>query len=350
MEKLLNQLRGFLVAYYDIEELRDLCFTLGVDYDSLRGEGKRGKARELVLLLRRQGRLERLLQALRESRRELFEAAGLSTEAAFVEGLSPEPPGRQPEGVVEAPAPKGFTVRQPFEPEMVLIPEGDFLMGSDPRKDKDADDAEQPQHRLYLPGYYLAKTPVTNWQYAAFVKGKGHEQPEHWKEGRIPEGKEEHPVVWVSWRDAVAYCEWLAEVTGKGYRLPSEAQWEKGARGTQGWIYPWGDEWDPKRCNCREGGPRDTTLVGADAQGASPYGLLDMAGNVWEWTVSLYRNYLYQADDGREDLSLGGDRVLRGGAFYDGQRSVRCASRRRNLPNVLSYNGGGFRVVVAPGV
>ena len=94
-------------------------------------------------------------------------------------------------------------------------------------------------------------------------------------------------MVHVFWHDAVAYFNWLAEVTSKPYRLPSEAEWEKGARGSDGRIYPWGDQWDVKRCNSLESGKRDTTPVGAYTQGASPYGCLDMAGNVWEWTRSL---------------------------------------------------------------
>ncbi|MBC8263118.1 SUMF1/EgtB/PvdO family nonheme iron enzyme [Acidovorax sp.] len=122
---------------------------------------------------------------------------------------------------------------QSFEPEMILIPAGEFLMGSDPNVDKDARDHEQPQHTLYLPDYHLAKTPVTNAQYAAFVQATGHRQPERWKSGTPPGGKGYHPVVNVSWHDAIAYCHWLAGVTGKSYYLPSEAEWEKGARGAQ---------------------------------------------------------------------------------------------------------------------
>jgi len=184
---------------------------------------------------------------------------------------------------------------------------------------------EQPQHTLYLPDYYLARTPVTNAQYAAFVQASGHRHPEHWKGGKAPEGKRDHPVVNVSWYDAEAYCKWLAKVTGKAYGLPSEAEWEKGARGSDGRIYPWGDEWDSERCNSREGDERGTTPVGAYPRGASPYGLLDMAGDVWEWTRSFVRGYPYDPADGREDPGGGRHRVLRGGS-WDFQRGVRCVA------------------------
>jgi formylglycine-generating enzyme required for sulfatase activity len=247
--------------------------------------------------------------------------------------------------------------RQPFEPEMILIPAGEFLMGSDPKKGEDASDNEQPQHTLYLPDYYLAKTPVTQAQYAAFVQATGHRapnvgenwaEPYNWSGSTPPRGKENHPVVLVSWHDAVAYCNWLAEVTGKPYRLPSEAEWEKGARGSDGRIYPWGNQWDAKRCNTYEGGKGDTTPVGAYPHGASTYGLLDMAGNVWEWTRSVYKDYPYVSGDGREDLESGGSRVVRGGSWFDIQRLVRCAYRYRHDPDLWSYYGG-FRVVVSLG-
>jgi formylglycine-generating enzyme required for sulfatase activity len=232
-----------------------------------------------------------------------------------------------------------------FEPEMVLIPAGDFLMGSDPSVDKYAQEDEQPQHTLYLPDYYLAKTPMTNAQYAAFVQATGHKQSRHWKGEKPPRGKEDHPVVHVSWHDAVAYCNWLAEVTGRPYRLPSEAEWEKGARGTDGRLWPWGNQWDAKRCNI---GGRGTTPVGAYLQGASPYGLLDMAGNVWEWTRSAYKDYPYDPEDGREDLEFAARRVLRGGAFDLNAWYVRCAFRGgTDLVYFSRYYG--FRVVVAPG-
>jgi formylglycine-generating enzyme required for sulfatase activity len=239
--------------------------------------------------------------------------------------------------------------------QMILIPAGEFLMGSDPEKDKDARDREQPQHKLDLPDYYHARTPVTNAQYLAFVQQTNHRQPKHWEKGEPPSGKEDHPVVYVSWHDAVAYCRWLTQVTGRPYRLPTEAEWEKGARGTDGRIYPWGDEWDPARCNTDESGKGDTTPVGAYPRGASPYGLLDMVGNVWEWTISLWGRdrvkpkfqYPYDPTDGREDLEAGNDvqRVLRGGTWYYPQRP-RCAERDWGIPGSRS-RGYGFRVVVA---
>ena len=170
--------------------------------------------------------------------------------------------------------PSVLTPRQPYEPEMILIPAGEFLMGSDPAKDRYAAKDEQPQHTLTLPDYYLARTPVTNAQYLAFVQATGQSAPGHWAGGLPPEGKGDHPVVYVSWHDALAYCRWLAQATGKPYALPSEPEWEKGARGADGSIYPWGNQWDAARCNAEKGLLGDTTPVGAYPEGASPYGPL----------------------------------------------------------------------------
>jgi formylglycine-generating enzyme required for sulfatase activity len=216
-------------------------------------------------------------------------------------------------------------------------------MGSDPAKDRDAHDYEQPQHTLHLPDYYIAKTPVTNTQYAAFLQATSHKHPGHWKRGRLPTGKEDHPVVRVTWHDAVAYCNWLAELAGKPYRLPSEAEWEKAARGANGRIYPWGDEWHSDRCNSGENDVNDTTPVSTYPDGASPYGLLDMAGNVSEWTRSLYQYYPYDPNDGREDPEASGSRVLRGGSGNINRRSLRCACRDILFGNLS--RDVGFRVV-----
>jgi formylglycine-generating enzyme required for sulfatase activity len=219
-----------------------------------------------------------------------------------------------------------------LEPEMVLIPAGAFTMGSDRRADKQATAAEQPMGTVTLPDYYLARTPVTNAQYAVYLQETDREPPSHWTDGTPPRGRAHHPVVRVSWYDAVAYCRWLSEATGKPYRLPSEAEWEKGARGTDGRVYPWGNRWDAQRCNTKEGGAAGTTPVGTYPRGASPYGLLDMAGNAWQWTSSLYRDYPYRADDGREDPASAEARVLRGGSWLNLYDSARSACRRPYIP------------------
>jgi formylglycine-generating enzyme required for sulfatase activity len=277
---------------------------------------------------------------------------------AVIQAISPGQQGSR--GSPPQPMPGQFLIgKQPFESELISIPAGEFLMGSDPQQDKDAFDDEQPQHRLYLPDYYLAKTPVTNQQYQAFVAATGREPPASWTNRAPPHGLEDHPVVNVSWYDARDYCQWLSEVTGRSYVLPSEAEWEKGARGSDGRLYPWGDRWDALCCNSMESGPGKTTAVHAYPQGASPYGLLDMAGNVWEWTRSLwgtnlersdYRyRYPYRPTDGRENLDARPEeyRVLRGGAFNDFHWLVRCAYRNWYSP-YGRYDFIGLRVGVLP--
>lgn len=258
------------------------------------------------------------------------------------------PPQTGPKATI---LPKILTPQQPFEPELILIPAGEFLMGSDPQKDKLAKKDEQPQHTLYLPDYYIAKTPVTNAQYATFVQVTGHEPPGHWKNGQPQAGEQDHPVVKISWHDAVAYCNWLSEVTSKLYRLPTEAEWEKAARGPDGRIYPWGNRWEARRCNTREGGPGKTTPVGAYLEGASPYGLLDMAGNVWEWCATKWgKSYPYDVSEDEwmdDDLKGSEFRALRGGSFLYSQFNARCASRDFILPHLRSGKFG-FRLVVSP--
>ena len=197
--------------------------------------------------------------------------------------------------------------------EMVRVPAGKFLYGDDKRE-------------VDLPEFWIDKAPVTNTEYARFVAETGQEPPKPWK-GKTPPGKiADHPVTDVSWHHATAYAEWA------GGRLPTEEEWEKAARGTDGREYPWG-EWTKGRCNSKEAGTGGTTPVGQySPHGDSPYGCVDMAGNVWEWTTSEHE--------------LGG-RVLRGGAFFDEAWDVRCAARFRDLPDFwLRYVG--FRLVAAP--
>ena len=242
--------------------------------------------------------------------------------------------------------------RLSFEPETVLIPAGVFLMGSLENETSPAN--ELPRHEVDLRAYRIGKYPVTNAEYTQFVKGTQYAAPQKagWFGKSPPGDKHDHPVVGVTWYDALAYCRWLSEQTGRTYRLPTETEWEKAARGVDGRIYPWGDEWDADRCNCAG---RGTTPVGAYPSGQSPYGCYDMIGNVWEWTSTLWGSdwrapefsYPYQAHDGREDLTADTCvfRLFRGGSFEDKIARLRCAARRWYAPEHAG-KALGFRVLL----
>lgn len=229
------------------------------------------------------------------------------------------------------------------EPEWVTIPAGEFWMGSEK-----GEPDEKPLRKLHLPEFQISRVPVTNAQYAIYIKDSGANPPDGWRGGQIPAGLENHPVVRVTWYDAMKYCTWLGEKTQKPVTLPSEAEWEKAARGDKDKReYPWGD-WAELHCNSDELGLNETTPVGLFLNGASPYGVLDLSGNVWEWTRSLYKNYPYQ-NDGREVVAAKDDNLLvrRGGSFFNSSRVVRCAFRLSYDPDGRD-NLIGFRVVVSP--
>lgn len=211
--------------------------------------------------------------------------------------------------------------------QMIEIPAGEFLYGEEKK-------------RIRLERFYIGKYPVTNTQYKRFLDAnpeypvpyadKDWARPYNWdSEKRMyPEGKANHPVVLVTWHDAQAYCAWLKETTGREFRLPTEEEWEKAARGTDGREWPWGDEFSGDKANTSESGIGGTTPVGCYPDGASPYGCLDMAGNVWEWTASEYEGVL---------------RVLRGGSWDCSQLLARCACRDGVVPDFWSSDVG-FRV------
>lgn len=246
----------------------------------------------------------------------------------------------------------------------VEIPAGNFRMGSDPKKDENARKAEQPQHTLHLDTFYLAKYPVTVAQFQHFVAQSDH-QPAN---GSSLQGAANHPVRFVTWYDAIAYCDWLNQVLRQaketppalqtllklGWRvtLPSEAEWEKGARGSDGRLYPWGNSFDPDKANHKETGLENSSTVGSYPNGASPFGLLDMSGNVWEWTRTIWRErfgYRYQATDGRETILAENKApmVLRGGSAWNDANALRCASRHSSNP-LVDNSEYGFRVCVSP--
>jgi len=260
-------------------------------------------------------------------------------------------------------APAAEVLREVFEPQMVQIPAGEFQMGTGDEEiqwllentdwakewqEKGWFSWERPQHSVDLPAFEIGRYPVMNSEYRAFVRDTEHRPPPHWEGDAYPEEMGDHPVVNVSWHDAVAYCQWLSEKTRRNYRLPTEAEWEKAARGEHGREWPWGNEFDPQKANTSESGPGTTTPVGQySAAGDSPHGAADMAGNVWEWCSTLERDYPYQPDDGREDLDAEGSRELRGGSWSVDQYRARCAGRGRHRTG-FHRDYLGFRVAASP--
>jgi formylglycine-generating enzyme required for sulfatase activity len=213
--------------------------------------------------------------------------------------------------------------------DMVIIPAGEFSMGSDSHEQD-----ERPAHTVNLPAFAIDRFEVTNDQYLEFITATGQKPPAHWTNGQIPADKGNHPVVFVTWDDAKAYCEWA------GKRLPTEAEWEKAARGTDGRDYPWGNEWDPKKANTKDSGIRGTTAVGSFPAGASPYGVMDMAGNVWEWVEDWYKAYpgsTYQSGYFGERF-----RVDRGGGWFS-EADLARTSNRSSSSHDLANDDVGFR-------
>lgn len=230
---------------------------------------------------------------------------------------------------------------------LLPVPGGEFTMGTD----EDVVLFGRPQFRYRVEPFLIGRYEVTNAQFARFVQESGHEVQGSWRDYFLP-GTDDHPVVCVTWRDAAAYCAWA------GLRLPTEAEWEKAARSEDGRRYVWGDDWRPEACNnwnledpsriahmahfLRD---RGTTPVGAFPESVSPYGCFDMAGNVWEWTSTIYRAHPYRADDGREDPESAEPRVMRGASWYSvEERCLQCAERVAESPAGMFSHFLGFRV------
>ena len=246
---------------------------------------------------------------------------------------TPTASGDQP-----ATAPPAATVPASVTAKMAAIPAGPFTLGYD----KGMDD-EKPPHQVDLPAYWMDVTEVTNAQFAAFVQATGYQTDAEknnasrtWR-AEYTGGKDEHPAVRVTWNDAIAYCQWA------GKRLPTEAEWEKAARGPEGFAYPWGNTYDAAKANGRDSGLRTTAPAGSYPRGGSLYGLVDMAGNAREWTVDP--GYLPYPGNAVSSPYYGNSlRVLRGGGWFDAAADLRTTRRNPTSPNAANWDIG-FRCV-----
>jgi serine/threonine-protein kinase len=241
------------------------------------------------------------------------------TKAEQTQTLPPAPPDVSPGQPPSIAAPEG----------MVYVPGGSFRMGR-----RGGDRFEVPLFSVTIKPFFIDRTEVTNDEYLRFVKATGHRAPagwpENWKDGVFPEDKLKLPVVNVSWDDANAYAKWAQK------RLPTEAEWEFAARGDDGRIYPWGNEWSADRANAGRGDEGRILAVGSFANGASPYGALDMCGNVWEWTAGGLFNYA------RKSRLIASGKVIRGGAF-DVPSERATATYRGVIPPDRMFDKTGFR-------
>ena len=326
-----TQLHQFLVDHFSLDELKTLCLNLKVRYDDLGGEGLTGKARELVLYMERHGRTVDLRAVLAQLRSDTYHSAFGATAAEQTVTATPPRRGRRPVSTT----PPNRRIHDKTGIELIRIPAGPFLYGS-ADSDSMALKNEKPQRSIDLPEYWIARTPVTNNQFLRFVqetdyrtlaetskRGLDWQHPSRSSPSLV--GKDEHPIIYVSWDDANAFCNWA------GLRLPTEEQWEKAARGTDGRIWPWGND-IPTDNHCNfgriDGG---VTPVGKYSPlGDSPYGCADMSGNVRELTASWY--------------NPGTSRPVRGGAWEDQAQHTRVTYRLGSCPDYGDPNVG-FRVV-----
>lgn len=254
------------------------------------------------------------------------------------------------------------------EPMMARIPAGAFTMGTASETvdeildgtDADSGEAlhrtargavlmETPARTVELPAFLIGRFPVTNAEFHSFVLSGGAPARDYWDGATIDPWIHNQPVQGVTWEEAVGYCDWLADETGRPYRLPTEEEWEKAARGTDGRLFPWGEPFGYTRANVWVGGVASPTPVGVFPDGVSPYGVLDMAGNVAEWTASFLGTY--PGSDGSEVITaqveeFGRYRVVRGGCWQDAAKSARCASRGN--PADYHTEAIGFRVALSP--
>jgi sulfatase modifying factor 1 len=222
-------------------------------------------------------------------------------------------------------------------PKLVQIPDGWFLMGSG-----DGQDNERPVHRVWADGFYLGECQVTNAEYGDFVTAIGVQPPPFWKESNLNHPNQ--PVVGVSWFEAVKYCEWLSQTSGRRYKLPTEAEWERAARGgVEGKAFPWGDDPPERLPNYKQRWLSGPEPVGSSSPNA--FGLYDMCENVHEWCSDWYQPDYYRASPERNPPGpeTGERRSSRGGSWRHHVKVTRCAARS-SIPPAFRYADYGFRV------
>jgi formylglycine-generating enzyme required for sulfatase activity len=227
------------------------------------------------------------------------------------------------------------------EPRCVLIPAGEFLMGCETGRDD-----EKPVHRVFVDAFEMAVFQVRNRDWAAFTEATGHSPPPHWSEPDFCDP--DMPVVAVTWFEAEKYCRWLTGLAGRRYRLPTEAEWERAARGgREGLLYPWGDEPPDEWPEYRERWDREVRgplPVGKGA--ANPFGVFDIGENVHEWCADFYDARYYEVSPARNPAgpAAGERRASRGGSWRHHVKASRCAARS-SIPPEFQYADYGFRVV-----
>jgi formylglycine-generating enzyme required for sulfatase activity len=432
--ELQRHLRELLIEHFSKEELNTMCADLGCDYETLPGEDKESRAREIVTYFNRQDQLPDVIDWCHRRRPNLSDKLNGLRKQFGASAASPSPGPREtndrtgkPRKVSDivwvsilllmvvmlwptiqnaiAPTPRptaevlefklstratptlgidSTRVSEKDGMEMVYVPAGEFLMGSTD-SDTSASSDEKPQHRVYLDAFWIDRTEVTNEMFEKFVADSGHKTDAekagkgrvldlaskigigketagaNWREPRGPgsyTGLDQHPVVQVSWDDAKAYCEWAER------RLPTEAEWEKAARGTDSLKFPWrnqniaGDLLNFADRKLKEASWADTSVddgykftapVGSYPKGASPYRARDMAGNVWEWVADWYGEKYYTSSAAQSPTgpALGQERVMRGGSWDDPQVKVRAAKRLGHIPD-FSGADVGFRCAYPP--
>lgn len=225
-------------------------------------------------------------------------------------------------------------------PPLCDVPAGPFLLGTDPHREPQFAESEDRQRVVTVSAFQMAKYPVTVLEYYYAIQSGALREPVGW-ERQYP--RPNHPVVQISWKSALAYVAWLRDVTGDAWRLPTEEEWQKAARGTDGRIFPWGNQWDPRLANTEQSGIGDTTPVGAYPAGASPYGILDMAGNVNEWCGQPPESLQLRPDPYGESEAVSRGYLV-GGSWDDSPAMARTAHRSQLFIGERS-DDTGFRLV-----